>query len=122
RVTPGAGADHDGELGACDPLGSLLDALGGRGCRQRAQRALTHWRRTCFSQVAQYFARHAQVNGAFGFAHRDVQRTADDFFRRLARAQFVVPLDPLAHAAALVEAVLAPVDTAVARVDVVALG
>ncbi len=70
----------------------------------------------------QHLARQAEVDGALRLRLRNRQRPVDDAFEVDAVAQLVVPLDPLAHHAALVARLLRPVDAAVARALEPALG
>ena len=110
----GAGADDDGELGPRDETCGLLDRLAGRLRRGEPQRPLRTAARLD-RRLGQHLARQRQVHGAARLAHGDVEGTVDDGTGRLPGSQLVVPLHELAHHAALVETLLAPVDVAVAR-------
>src|SRR5207244_9616943 len=91
--------------------------LGGRHA-ERPDRVAARMHR----RIAQNLARQRQVDRPARLAHGDVERAVDHRINWLARAQLVIPLAELAHHAALVEGLLAPMDRAVARADMAGLG
>ena len=64
--------------------------------------------------LGQYLTRQAQIDRAARLRHRDRERAAHHGLELREVAQFVVPLDELAHDRALVERLLAPMDQRVA--------
>ena len=122
RRQAGRRGDDQRELRACDQLCGLSMLSLRRGSRRHADGEALHRPARADAGIGQRLARQRQVDRPARLAHRDVERAVDDGVDRLAGAQLIVPLHELAHHRALVEALLAPVDLAVARGDVAGLG
>ncbi len=121
RIAADRRCQDERELCLGDHRRGFLDRLTGRRGRGN-----TEWTYGVTAHAGgvrrQHLARQRQVDRALRLAHGDIQCTVDYGTDGLAGAQLVIPFDEFAHHAALVEALLAPMDGAVARGDAAAFG
>ena len=121
RVAPGRARDQDRTLRGGQHAGGAFKIVR-RGHGPTRGHARLIGVRHVADRLGEHFARQGQVHRAARLGARDGQGAIDDALQVGAMAQLVVPLDPLANHAALIERLLGPVDAAVARAFGAAFG